>query len=48
MTKDDRKAQDGGVGVAESRVAVAARFNVTEKQVMRIEKEGLDSCWPPL
>jgi len=41
-------AQDHEVGVAESRRMVAARFGLTEAQVRRIEREGLDHNWPPL
>ena len=41
-------AQDQEMTVAQSREAVAARFGVSEGQVRRIEREGLDNNWPPL
>jgi hypothetical protein len=36
------------MGVVESRQHVAARYGVSEGQVRRIEREGLDNGWPPL
>jgi hypothetical protein len=42
------EAQDGGASVAESRRLVVVRFGVSEEQVRRIEREGLDGGWPPL
>jgi hypothetical protein len=42
------EAQDGGMPVAKSRVAVANQFSLSERQVRRIEQEGLDGEWPPL
>ena len=42
------EAQDGGAGVAASRVAVANKFAVTEDQVRDIEREGMANQWPPL
>jgi hypothetical protein len=42
------EAQDGGEGVVESRKAVAKRFGLTRRQLLRIEAEGLDAGWPPL
>jgi hypothetical protein len=42
------ETQDGGTSVAESREAMAERFGVTKRQVQEIEREGLDSDWPPL
>jgi hypothetical protein len=41
-------AQDHEMTVAQSREAVAARFGVSEGQVRKIEREGLDNNWPPL
>ncbi|HKB37827.1 MAG TPA: hypothetical protein VKD72_15375 [Gemmataceae bacterium] len=41
-------AQDHEVGVGESRRMIAARFGVSEAEVRRIEREGLDQNWPPL
>jgi len=42
------EAQDGGMGVAASRAAVAAQFGVSEAEVKDIEREGLAAGWPPL
>jgi hypothetical protein len=41
-------AQDDGLSVAASRELVATRYGVTPEQVQAIEREGLDSGWPPL
>jgi hypothetical protein len=42
------EAQDEAMSVARSREVVAKRFGVSERQVRRIEREGLDGDWPPL
>ncbi|MFO0841140.1 MAG: hypothetical protein U0797_01925 [Gemmataceae bacterium] len=42
------QSQDGGADVVSSRRAVADRFGLSEQQVRRIEREGLDAGWPPL
>jgi hypothetical protein len=42
------EAQDGDKSVAQSRALVAERFGLSEHQVLRIEREGLDAQWPPL
>jgi len=42
------QAQDRAMTVAQSREAVAKQFGVSERQVRRIEREGLDGDWPPL
>ena len=42
------EAQDGRMTVPESRKATAERFGLSEQQVRRIEREGLDGDWPPL
>jgi hypothetical protein len=42
------QAQDQGAAVADSRRMVAGRFGVSESQVRRIEREGLNAHWPPL
>jgi hypothetical protein len=42
------EAQDGGMGVTESRQVVAQRFGLTEGEMAAIEREGLDHDWPPL
>jgi hypothetical protein len=41
-------AQDGGMGVKESRAKVAAEFGLTEAEVEAIEREGSNRNWPPL
>jgi hypothetical protein len=56
LSEDQRKevflalvdAQDHDMGVQQSRQHVAARFGLSELQVRRIEREGLDNSWPPL
>ncbi|MFO0798300.1 MAG: hypothetical protein U0804_12555 [Gemmataceae bacterium] len=40
-------AQDEGLGVKQSRQAVAARFGVDVETVAEVEDEGLDKNWPP-
>jgi hypothetical protein len=42
------EARDGEMTVAESRRAVAERFGLTEAEVLRVERAGIDSQWPPL
>jgi hypothetical protein len=42
------EAQDERMTVEQSRQAVARRFAISEQQVRRIEREGLDGNWPPL
>jgi hypothetical protein len=42
------EAQDQGVGVVGSRKEVAKRFGLSDRQVRRIEEEGLAHQWPPL
>jgi hypothetical protein len=42
------EAQDAGTAVAQSREAMAVRFGVPEQTVKEVEREGLDSGWPPL
>ena len=41
-------AQDHEMTVSQSRQTVASRFGVSEGQVRKIEREGLDNNWPPL
>ena len=41
-------AQDAKMPVAQSRKEIAQRFGITEAEVVRIEREGLDNKWPPL
>jgi hypothetical protein len=42
------EAQDGAIGVAESRTVIAKQFSISEGQIRKIEQEGLKDCWPPL
>ena len=56
LTEDRRKeiflalvdAQDHKMDVSQSRRLIVERFEVSESQVRQIEREGLDSQWPPL
>jgi hypothetical protein len=41
-------AQDHDMSVMQSRQHIAAHYDVSEAQVRRIEREGLDNRWPPL
>jgi hypothetical protein len=42
------ETQDQGIDTVRSRQRVAKRFGVTERDVRRIEEEGLTQQWPPL
>lgn len=42
------EAQDKDLSVPQSREAIARRFDLTSEEVRQIEREGLDSSWPPL
>jgi len=42
------EAQDRKMNVAQSRKMAVDRFGVSESQVRRIEREGMDRQWPPL
>lgn len=42
------EAQDKHISVAESRKLAMKQFGVSESQVRQIEREGMDSNWPPL
>jgi len=42
------EAQDGEMDVAQSRKMAMHRFGISESQVRRIEREGMDRQWPPL
>jgi hypothetical protein len=42
------EAQDREMDVAQSRKLAVDRFGVSESQVRRIEREGMDRQWPPL
>jgi hypothetical protein len=41
-------AQDHDLSVAQSRTMIAQRFGISEEQVRKIEREGLENDWPPL
>jgi hypothetical protein len=41
-------AQDHGVPVPQSRQQVAARFDISEREMLDIEREGTEKEWPPL
>jgi hypothetical protein len=41
-------AQDGGLSVPASREKVATELGVSAKELLKIEKEGLQNQWPPL
>jgi hypothetical protein len=41
-------AQDSGANVPESRLRVAAKFDLDVSEVRLVEREGLDEEWPPL
>jgi hypothetical protein len=41
-------AQDHELGVSQSRKLIATRFGLSEGQIRRIEREGIDRQWPPL
>jgi hypothetical protein len=41
-------AQDHDMDVSQSRRLMVQRFGVTENQLQRIEREGIDGQWPPL
>jgi hypothetical protein len=42
------EAQDGKMSIAQSRKEVAQRFGISDRQLRRIEQEGVDADWPPL
>jgi hypothetical protein len=56
LTQPDRQriflalvtAQDQDVSVADSRQLIAHRFDITEDEVRKIEREGIENNWPPL
>jgi hypothetical protein len=41
-------AQDGKMSVVRSRKEIAQRFGISDRQLRRIEQEGVDADWPPL
>ena len=42
------QAQDAGKGVILSRKEVAEKIGISDREVRRIEQEGIDAEWPPL
>jgi hypothetical protein len=42
------EAQDQQMTVQQSREEVAKRFGLSQSQLRKIEREGLDNEWPPL
>jgi hypothetical protein len=42
------QAQDAGVSIVRSRKDIAEQFTISDKQLRRIEQEGVDGDWPPL
>ena len=42
------EAQDGDAGVVKSRKEVAKRFAISDRDIRKIEQEGIDAEWPPL
>ena len=42
------EAQDARMGVGQSRKEIARRFGISDRQLGRIEEEGIDAEWPPL
>jgi hypothetical protein len=42
------QAQDSKMSVAASRKEIARRFQLTDRQLRVIEREGLENDWPPL
>ena len=56
LSEDERKAvflalveaQDAGKGVVLARKEVAEKFAITDRELRRIEQEGIDHGWPPL
>ena len=56
LSEDERRAaflalveaQGAGKGVVLSRKEVAERFGLSDREVRRVEEEGIDAGWPPL
>jgi hypothetical protein len=42
------KLQDLGTSVRISRVVVGGRFDISDREMREVEREGLDKTWPPL
>jgi hypothetical protein len=42
------EAQDGGMPAAVSRRVIAKRYGLDQDQIAEVEREGMDSDWPPL
>ena len=41
-------AQDGKMSVVQSRKEIAGQFGISDRQLRRIEQEGVEGDWPPL
>ena len=41
-------AQDHDMSVVQSRKLIAERFGISDGQIRKIEREGLEQQWPPL
>lgn len=39
--------QDGGLSVTASREKVAAEQGISQQDLQKIEREGIDAGWPP-
>ena len=42
------EAQDAGMSVPDSRRQVGDRYDLTEAEVLAVEREGVENNWPPL
>ncbi len=42
------EAQDGKMSVVQSRKEIAGQFGISDRQLRRIEEEGVEGDWPPL
>ena len=42
------EAQDRKLNVVQSRKLMVENFGVTEREIRRIEEEGMEKQWPPL
>jgi len=42
------EAQDGDANVVKSRKDILHRFAISDRELRRIEQEGIDGEWPPL
>jgi hypothetical protein len=42
------EAQDRGMSVPDSRREVGDRYDLTDAEVLAVEREGVEKNWPPL